>query len=69
HPNIWFYSKSLGRWDLELNLDVPSSLEFRGLLRELKSQFSDIVREYVTLQTSEVHSFNFYPPGRKSARE
>ena len=61
HPNIWFHSKSLGRWDLEVNLDVSSPQEFRGIMRDLKSDFSSIIKESATLQISAIHVFNFYP--------
>lgn len=59
--NIWFYSTSLGKWDAEINLDVPDASEFRRVMTELRKNFSDLIREYVTLQVSQVHKFNFYP--------
>lgn len=60
-PNIWFHSKSLGNWDLEINLDVDNASEFRKIMMEIKSQFSHIIKGYNTLQVSEIHKFNFYP--------
>lgn len=60
-PNIWFHSKSLGKWDLEINMDVDDANQFRKIMMEIKSQFSSIIREYNTLQVSQVHKFNFYP--------
>jgi len=60
-PNIWFHSKSLGRWDLEINMDVDNPNQFRKLIMEIKSQFSDIIKEFNTLQVSKIEKFNFYP--------
>ena len=60
-PNIWFHSKSLGRWDLEINMDVDNTNQFRKIMMDIKSQFSDIIKEYNTLQVSQAHKFNFYP--------
>ena len=60
-PNIWFHSKSLGKWDLELNMDVDNADQFRKIMMEIKSKFSEIIKEYNTLQVSKVHKFNFYP--------
>lgn len=60
-PNIWFHSKSLGRWDLEINMDVANAGQFREIMMEIKFQFSDIIKEYSTLQVSKVYKFNFYP--------
>lgn len=60
-PNIWFHSKSLGRWDLEINMDVDNANQFRKIMMEIKSKFSDVIKDYNTLQVSKVHKFNFYP--------
>jgi len=60
-PNIWFHSKSLGKWDLEINMDVDNANQFRDIMMEIKSKFSDIIKGYNTLQVSKVHKFNFYP--------
>ena len=30
-------------------------------MRDLKSDFSSIIKEYATLQISAIHVFNFYP--------
>ena len=60
-PNIWFHSKSLGRWDLEINMDVDNANQFRKIMMEIKSRFSGVIKEYNTLQVSKVHKFNFYP--------
>jgi len=59
--NIWFHSKSLGKWDLEINMGVDNATQFRQIMMELKSKFSDIIKEYNTLQISRVEKFNFYP--------
>ena len=61
HQNIWFHSKSLGRWDLEINMDVENANQFRTIMMEAREKFSDIIKEYVTLSVSKVHKFNFYP--------
>lgn len=62
-PNIWFHSKSLGKWDMEINMDADNANQFRAIMMEIKSMFSDMIKEYNTLQISEVHKFNFYPFG------
>jgi DNA-binding Lrp family transcriptional regulator len=60
-PNIWFHSRLLGQWDLEINMDVDNANQFRMIMMEIKSKFSDLIKEYNTLQISKVHKFNFYP--------
>lgn len=65
-PNIWFHSKSLGRWDLEINIDVDHVDQFRKIMMELKLRFSDIIRDYLPLEVSKIYKFNFFPFGGKS---
>ena len=60
-PHIWFHSESLGRWDLEINMDIDNPKQFRGIMMDIKEKFSDIIKNYITLQVSIVHKFNFYP--------
>ena len=42
-------------------MDVDNANQFRQIMMEIKSQFSDVIKEYNTLQISQVHKFNFYP--------
>lgn len=42
-------------------MDVDDANQFRQIMMELKSKFADIIKEYNTLQVSQVHKFNFFP--------
>jgi hypothetical protein len=42
-------------------MDVDNADQFRKIMMELKENYSDIIKEYITLQVSKVHKFNFYP--------
>ncbi|MBI2572329.1 hypothetical protein HYV86_00555 [Candidatus Woesearchaeota archaeon] len=61
HPNIVYIVKALGPWDFEADLEVEDVEEFRVILMQLKSEFSEIIRDYSTLQIYQVHKYNFCP--------
>lgn len=61
HPNITFYNKNIGAWDLEIDLEVQRSAAFREIMRELKREFADSIREYFSLMVYDVRKFDFLP--------
>lgn len=42
-------------------MDVDNANQFRQIMMEIKMEFADIIKEYITLQVSNVYKFNFYP--------
>ena len=63
HPCISYVIKALGEWDYELNVEVRDIEEYRALLMELTSEFSDIIREYYGMFVSRIHKFSIMPAG------
>ncbi|OIO65764.1 hypothetical protein AUJ68_02190 [Candidatus Woesearchaeota archaeon CG1_02_57_44] len=61
HPNIIYIVKALGPWDFEMDLEVSSAEQFRELMMEVKSKFSDILKDYSALHLYQVHKYNFCP--------
>lgn len=66
HQAITYLIKALGEWDYELNIEVGTALEYRSLMMSLTKEFSDVVREYYSLDVGKVHKFSIMPPGRSS---
>ena len=60
-PNIWFFDVALGIFDLEINAEVEDITKFRGIMSEIKENFSDMIKEYNILNMWKVYKFNFYP--------
>ncbi len=60
-PHIVYLCKVLGPWDFEIDLEVATAQEYRDIMMEIKSVFSDILREYSVLHIYQVHKYNFCP--------
>ena len=60
-PNIVYIVKALGPWDFEADLEVESVEKFRLIMMQLKNEFSEMIRDYTSLQIYQVHKYNFCP--------
>jgi Lrp/AsnC family leucine-responsive transcriptional regulator len=67
HKNIWYFCSCLGNWDYEVDLDAENEKEFREFLRQLKINFSDIIKDYTVMKVYRTNKYNFCPsiPERK----
>lgn len=45
HPNIINYVKGMGSWELLLDIEIETREALRGLIREIKGQFKDVIRQ------------------------
>ena len=61
HPNVWFSSRGIGRYDEEMNVEVKNQEEFRSIMNGIKEKFSSIVRDYSVLSIYSIDKFDFYP--------
>lgn len=61
HPNIVYIVKSLGPWEYEIDLETESAEQFRDIMRDIKTRFSDILKDYSSLHIYQVHKYNFCP--------
>ena len=59
--NVVYSVKTFGVWDLEIDLEVNNPEEFNKILREIKNSNSDIIKEYQTIQLTNVHKYNHLP--------
>lgn len=61
NPTIVYVVKALGPWELEIDLEVESPEQYRKLMMNLKTQFSEVIKDYSSLQIYQVHKYNFCP--------
>jgi len=59
--NIVYIVKSLGPWEFEIDLEVESAEQFREVMMDIKTTFSDILKDYSALTIYKVHKYNFCP--------
>lgn len=60
HPRIVFMITALGRWDLELDMEVSSVDECRAIIREISAKFPHAFREWTVLLVTRIAKYNFY---------
>ncbi|MBN1170536.1 Lrp/AsnC family transcriptional regulator [Candidatus Micrarchaeota archaeon] len=61
HPNVYYYTKTLGSWNFELELDVQSPVDYQQFLIALRSHFSGFIQDIESLSIFEEHKFTFWP--------
>lgn len=61
HPNIVYVVDALGPWDFEIDTESESPEKFRSIMMEIKTNFSDIIKDYSILHIYQVHKYNFCP--------
>ena len=59
--NVVYSVRTFGVWDLEIDVEVDNPAKFNKILREIKNKNSDIIKEYQTIQLTEVHKYNHLP--------
>jgi len=59
--NVVYSVKIFGIWDLEIDIEVDNPDKFHKILREIKNNNSDIMKEYHTIQLTRVCKYNHLP--------
>ncbi len=66
NPHIFYIVKSLGPWEFEIDLEVENAAQFREIMMDVKTKFSDILKDYSALHIYQVHKYNFCPSAQSS---
>ena len=61
HPGIMRAAKTFGEYDVLMYIMVENTKEFHKLIKEIKSNFSDIVKNYATYVAYKEHYFCSIP--------
>ncbi len=62
-PKITYLINSFGEWDIELDVEVKNVDEFRAIMMDLNSKFSNVIRDYFSLIIYKIHKYNLFPKG------
>lgn len=61
HPNVTYVIRALGEWDVELNIEVRNSRQYRETMMFLTRDYSDLVRDFYGMLVPEVYRFSILP--------
>jgi len=56
HPNMIYWIKVIGSWDLELEIEVPSIGDFYKVVEDMKERFPDIINSFDASLVSKEHA-------------
>ncbi|MBS3118286.1 Lrp/AsnC family transcriptional regulator [Candidatus Woesearchaeota archaeon] len=59
NKNIVFFNKGIGSWEVEIDVEVRTSEEFRRVMRQIKQEFAGSIKEYFSLIIYEILKFEF----------
>ncbi|MBN2052363.1 Lrp/AsnC family transcriptional regulator [Candidatus Woesearchaeota archaeon] len=59
--NVVYSVKTFGIWDLEIDVEVNNPERFNEILREIKNNNSGLIKEYNTIQLTNVHKYTHLP--------
>ena len=63
HPNIVVVIKTVGEWNLEFDVHVKTSQEFREILMSIREEFSDIINDFESNLIFADYKYTHFPDG------
>jgi len=61
HPNVVSVIKTLGEWDLEIEMESEDETELRKVEREIRQKFALLIQEIETIPLYQNYKKNFFP--------
>lgn len=61
HPNIISISKTLGEWDIEIEVEAKNSMDFRMIEMELRERFALLIKEIENFSVFRVLKRRYFP--------
>jgi len=61
HPNIIYDNEVLGGDDIEIEIQVKNSIELRNILKDIKTKYSDIIKNYNHMLFYKEHKYVYFP--------
>ncbi len=61
HPNVFCIVKTLGEWDIEINVETADPMEFRKVEMEIRQKFSQLIQHIESVPIYRTHKLNYFP--------
>jgi len=61
HPNITYFVKYLGDYDIGIDLEVKNAEELRTLIKEIKNLFSEDIESHNQILIYQEHKLSYFP--------
>lgn len=61
HKSIYYITRTIGLYNLMLDVHVRTNDDFRELIQELRDKFSDVVKLYESIVVFKEHKISYFP--------
>ena len=61
HPNVVSIAKTLGEWDIEIQIEVGETVELRKIEMEIRQKFALLIQEIESIPLYHTYKNNFFP--------
>lgn len=61
NPYVTFLLSTIGRWDLDIAFDAENSEHFQQIMREIRTRFGSVIRDYEYVPILHIHKFDYAP--------
>lgn len=61
NPHVTFYIECVGKWNVDIAMDVKDSLHFQAFVNDLRAKFGDIIKDFDTVQILYDYRYNYFP--------
>lgn len=61
HKSIYYITRTIGLYNLMLDVHVKTNDDFRELILELRDKFSDVVKLYESIVVFDEHKISYFP--------
>ena len=60
-PNIIYFAKYLGNYDVGIDLEIKNVAELRKIIKEIKDIFSEDIESYNSIRIYQEHKLSYLP--------
>ncbi|MBI5228418.1 Lrp/AsnC family transcriptional regulator [Candidatus Micrarchaeota archaeon] len=64
HPNVIDIDLCMGQWNVEIDVEIENYQAFHQLMIQLRTEFSNLIKNYDSLLVFAEHTYSYYPMGK-----
>ncbi|NQU79637.1 Lrp/AsnC family transcriptional regulator [Candidatus Woesearchaeota archaeon] len=61
HSSVTRLSKTIGEWDMEIEIETPGQIEYRRVEMEVRQRFSSVIQQIESVPVYKTHKINYFP--------
>ena len=61
NPNVEYFSRCVGSWDIELTVHFKTNTELRSFVLDIKKEFGDYIKNFESVSLFNTYNFIYFP--------